>query len=288
MIPIQGSSLLATPAKQDGLTGIVHMMTLMRKNMARPVAFIDAYCGNGVNSVDEKDINGSPISILEGICKAVASMSETPNHPRFILFNDIIESRVKGNLPVEVEQWQMKNGLPVNQNELVCYNKKKEPFRVSIIYEAKSANDLCDAVVLKAVKNGCHVVVFVDPNGPKHAPWEKLKEIYKKYPKNVEMIFSIAGNTLKRVYGARLSTGYNFSSMPNHVADMIDSFADCGGWIREPIGADQWTMVLVSKFPPRNGWNVKTGPKFYKIDQPEGQQMVEYLSTTAKQRGLIQ
>lgn len=287
MIPIQGSSLLATPAKQDGLTGIVHMMTLMRKNMARPVVFIDFYCGDGKNLVDGKVIKGSPISILEGVAKAIASMSELPKYPRQIVFNDIVAERVTDKLPLHIEGWQREMGLPVDCNYLVCYNKLGKRFRVPITYLAGGADSLCDSV-FKGIMYGYHVISIIDPNGPKDAPWEKLKQLYSKHSSSFEVIFHLSATTLKRVSLARESTGFNFRPMPNHVANLIDSFADCGGWIREPVGGDQWTMMLVSKFPPRNGWNVKNGPKFYKIDQPEGQQMVEYLSTTAKQRGLIQ
>lgn len=75
MLPqIQGASALATPPKQDGLIGIYDTLTTMRKGHFAPVAYIDLYCGSGTNHVDDEIINGSPLSMLEGIKLAIGRM----------------------------------------------------------------------------------------------------------------------------------------------------------------------------------------------------------------------
>lgn len=283
MMPIQGSSAHATPMKQDGIVGIVDMVNIMRQRSYKPVVFIDFYCGSGTNVVDGREISGSPISMLEGIVKATSRMKQIPRHPRMVVFNDIVQERSLDTLPVEVEAWQAKQGLPVNRDVLTCFTKTGQRFTVPIRYVAGSAQDMC-AKVKQAIANRMHVVALIDPNGPKDAPWAELRELYEKHSKDFELLIHVSSTALKRVAGARAVTEFNFAPMPSHVSDMLQAFSGCGGWIREPTGADQWTMVLITRFPPRSGWNVKNGPRYLKMDTEEGQQLIQYLSTTVKQR----
>lgn len=279
----QGSSSVATPAKQSGLIGMIDMLTKMRQKSYKPVVILDFYCGSGHNVLDGQTINGSPLSIIEGVCKAINAMKELPKQPMFIVFNDIVSMRVNDLLPEKIEEWQEKNGLPVDRNQLVCFNNKNERFAINLHYSAGDAADLCDSL-LKAVRQGYHCVSIIDPNGPKHVPWEKLRSIYNSHQKSLELIFHISATTLKRVWRARESTDIQFSPMPDHIADMLTYFNDCGGWIRQPAGADQWTMMLISRFPPRNGWLVKDGLSFYKIEEQEGQKLIKHLSMTKAKR----
>lgn len=285
MNPKQGRSMLATPAKQDGLVGIINTINTMRQSHFKPVIMADFYCGSGENVIDGMPINGSPISMLDGLTTSIARMTSIPTHPRFLLFNDIVSERALDSLPHAIESWQREMGLPVNKDELVCYNKKSQEFRAAIKYRAGSAQSLCYEIV-SAIDRGFHFVAMVDPNGPKDAPWSELRQIYDSYRgKSIELIIHISSTTLKRVAKAREATDINFSPMPDHISDMLNAFNGCGGWIREPLGRDQWTMLLLSKFPPRNGWNPKNGPRFLRINETEGIKLIEYLSTTKKDRG---
>lgn len=277
--PIQGASALATPAKQNGLVGMFDTISVMRKNSHKPIVFADFYCGSGVNAVNGEEINGSPISMLEGIYLSCQRMKGPPAQQRYIVFNDIVSDRVLDALPIAVESWQARNRLPVDRNILRCTTKDGIPVSIPITYVASPAQELCNSID-GLIRGGAHVVALVDPNGPKDAPWEALKRMFRAKERALELIIHVSSNTLKRVSRAREATGFNFSPMPNHVQDMLAAFTGCGGWIREPVGSDQWTMLLLSKFPPYGGWNCKNGPRFLLIDSTEGSSLIRRLSTT--------
>ncbi len=285
-LPIQGMSAAATPAKQSGLVGMTHMLTLMRKKLPRRVMVADFYCGEGENVVDGEHIKGSPISILEGMTLAISQMDDPPKMQRRIVFNDIVSRRVMDHLPGVVEAWQADMGLPVNRKQLTCYTKTGMPVVIPIYYWTGSAQSLCGDIET-AINNGFHVIALIDPNGPKDAPWSELRSLYDRLGHRLEIIIHISATTLKRVAKAR-EAGYNFAPMPDHISGMLSVFHGARGWVREPVGADQWTMLLLSRHAPRYGWNTKTGPRFLKIDDENGQKLIQHLSTTAKEREQMQ
>jgi len=285
-LPIQGMSAAATPVKQSGLVGMANMLTLMRKHSRKPVMIADFYCGEGENVVDGVHIKGSPISIMQGIAMAIGQMVDPPKQPRYIVFNDIVSGRVMDRLPGVVERWQSDMGLPVNHMRLTCYTKAGRPVVIPIAYRVGSAQTLCGDIE-SSINHGFHVIALIDPNGPKDAPWSELRSLYDRRGNSLEVIIHISANTLKRVAKAR-EVGYNFAPMPDHISGMLSAFDGAGGWVREPVGADQWTLLLLSKFPPRNGWNPKTGPRFLRIDDDNGRELIQYLSTTAKEREQMQ
>jgi len=284
MNPLQGASKAATPAKQCGLVGMYDMLTLMRKNHFAPIVYADLYCGSGTNHIGgEVEISGSPISMLEGIRLATSRMSAPPKRPRLILFNDIMAERSQRQLPAHVEAWQRRNGLPVDPHELQIPIKNGRMFMAPISYEAMPADSAVD-MLGHAINSGYHVIAAVDPNGPKDAPWQKLRSLFDRRSSRMELIIHISATTLKRVAKARANVAFDFAPMPDHIADLLEKFRGAGGWIREQVGKDQWTMLLLSKYPPRNGWNTKTGPKFFLMHSGEGKGLIHYLSTTAKER----
>jgi hypothetical protein len=262
------------------------MLTLMRKHSRRPVMIADFYCGTGKNVVNDVPINGSPISILEGMALAISKMADPPKMQRRIVFNDIVSRRVMDHLPGVVEAWQSDMGLPVNRNQLTCYTKSGRPVVIPVYYSAGSAQSLCGDIET-AINNGFHVIALIDPNGPKDAPWSELRSLYDRLGHSLEIIIHISATTLKRVAKAR-EAGYNFAPMPDHISGMLSAFNGAGGWVREPVGADQWTMLLLSRHSPRHGWKPKDGPGFLRIDDDNGQKLIQHLSTTAKEREQIQ
>lgn len=277
----QGSSLAATPIKQQGLVGIYHMTALRRKNYRKPTVFVDLYSGNGKNVVGDEVINGSPLSMLEGIKKAVQSMRGAPAAQWFLVFNDIAPDRATELLPENVMRWQEENKLPVNRDSISLTTADGSKVDIPVQYVCGCARSLVEqiAALLDKLKTA-HVVMMVDPNGPKHAPWEELKQVWERHRQDAELIFHISATTLKRVAKARASTGFAFAQMPDHIAALIDAFKGCGGWGRKPVGADQWTILMLSMFPPRNGWE-KAG--FLKLDSEawEGERL--RMSMTAKE-----
>ena len=81
---------------------------------------------------------------------------------------------------------------------------------------------------------------------------------------------------------AKAATGFTFAPIPDHISAMFAAFDKCGGWIREPVGPDQWTLALISKFPPRHGWNTKSA-SFHRIDSEAGQATIKRLTSTKKE-----
>jgi three-Cys-motif partner protein len=283
MLPIQGQSDIATPAKQDGLHGVYKTINLMRKGLQRPVVFADLYCGSGINHAGGSEINGSPITMLSALHESIASMRGKPTCSRVVLFADIVSERVNDTLPLIVEQWQRTNGLPVNRNMLKCMTSDRQLVEIPIHYHAKSADQSLDDMS-EAIKRGYHVVITIDPNGPKDAPWKKLREMYLTYWRRLEVVVHVSATALKRVAHARAATSINFAPMPDHIADMVSAFDGAGGWVREPVGADQWTLLLLSNYPPRNGWSPRNGgARFHRIDDLQGQDVIRRLSLTRKQ-----
>ena len=279
----QGCSIAATPAKQDGLKGIYDMIGLMRKNWRGQVIFADMYSGAGKNIIDGQNVRGSPISMLEGLLLSVSRMRGIPSGNWAIVFNDIVKGRATESLPQAVAGWQEEKRIAVDPTKLICYTKDMQKFTIPISYKEGSAATLTKEIEsLLNQYRGCHVIMAIDPNGPKDAPWNELRSIWDNHGKNAEMIFHISANTLKRVAKARQATNFNFSPMPDHMHGMIKAFRDAGGWIREPLGSDQWTIALLSKYPPEYGWMCQ-GAKFHKIDSRSGKYIVSRLSLTKKE-----
>lgn len=284
----QGSSLTATPIKQQGLVGIYHMIALRRKNYRKPTVFVDLYSGNGKNVVGDEIINGSPLSMLEGIKKAVQSMrpekknpTGTPKAQWSIVFNDIAPDRATDLLPENVMRWQEENRLPVNKDVIQLTNSIGHKVDITVEYVCGCAKSLVDQIAhfLDKMKSA-HVVMMVDPNGPKHAPWNELKCVWERHHEESQLIFHISATALKRVAKARASTAYDFAPMPDHISALLDLFEDCKGWIRLPVGADQWTILMLSMFPPRNGWEKE---RFLELDSERGREAKALMSMTAKE-----
>lgn len=283
----QGQSDLATPAKQQGLIGMYRMLTLMRKKLRekkgiKNLIYMDMYSGIGENVADGQRIYGSPISMLEGIHRAVRSMNDGPGGvKRHVVFNDIVKGRASEMLPQRVLEFQEDRGLQRNPELLVSYTKQGDIVEIPIIYRDGSAQSLAKSVInrLNNPRSSEHYIIAVDPNGPKHAPWNELEYIWNNFSNHAEFIFHISATTLKRIAKARESGIKANADIPNHVQAMLDKFAHSKGWVRNGVGADYWTLMLLTKFSPDYGW----GKDYHLIDSPEGQKVIRSLSLTKKE-----
>jgi hypothetical protein len=273
----QGASPAATSLKQDGLFGIYRMQGTRWKDRY-PLVFVDLYSGSGENVVDGQSIIGSPLSLLSGLAAAIRSSNTVPKYSDWlIVFNDITTGRATDILPENVMRWQEENGLPVNSSVLSVTNKNGWTFNVPIRYMCSPSSDVVEDIqAILGRKNQAHFTLLIDPNGPKDAPWDALREIWEKHKNKVDLLFHISATTLKRCAKAKESTGMNFAPMPDHVKGLIDAFYGCGGWVRGPVGADQWTILLISSRPPKNGW----GNSFHLIQSIEGDEVIKRLSLT--------
>jgi three-Cys-motif partner protein len=275
----QGSGDLSTPVKQSGIVGLINMLSTRWKGI-KGLFFIDMYCGTGKNVLSGGEIDGSPISLLTGLLKTIKSSNTPQDYGWAVLFNDISPGRATDILPVNVMAWQEANNLTIDKNKLTATTKSNDTFEAYLSYSCSESNELIDTIkwYLGSSKD-THLVIMIDPNGPKHINWNELKELWDIYKKRVEFIIHISATTLKRVSKAKQATSFSYSYMPDHIGDMFDAFSYCGGWIREPIDKDQWTLALISYFEPKHGWNTKAA-SFHKISSEKGQEVITKLSLT--------
>jgi hypothetical protein len=93
------------------------------------------------------------------------------------------------------------------------------------------------------------------------------------------MIFHISATTMKRVAKARASCSFEFAPMPDHITALLHEFKNCQGWVRAPVGSDQWTILWVTEFEPKYAWSQADAP-FYQLRSPIGQETIRRLSLT--------
>jgi hypothetical protein len=282
----QGSSHGATQYKQDSIRGIARMAALRQKNTSGLKVFADVFSGSGENVVDGEIIDGSPISILSGVVDAIQSMRGAYAGSYAVYFADIVTGRATDMLLSVITRWAASCGYPFthtgNTGILQVYKYDGGEGRVDIYLSESPASDS-----MAIIGNGLlsrrieRVTVFIDPNGPKHAPWRETMAIWRHFSSRSTIIIHIASTTLKRIAGARRAGCNMPDGIPDHVAEMIHWFKGAGGWIREPINADQWTIAMLAKYPPTHDWQ-KGG--FHAIDSDEGQALIKRLSTTKKEK----
>lgn len=277
----QGCSPLATAKKQESVEGVTFMETLRLKNFNRDVLFADIFCGSGENIVNGETINGSPISMLDGFLSAVVAMKEPPKSNYRFVFSDVAEGRADSRLVANVRNWQERVGMEPDPFLFKAYTKGGHAVTAKLFYAQSWAEEAVEALKDKVIKNrNGFLVLFVDPNGPKAAPWKGMRELWDKAASRVRITVSISATTLKRIRAAKEVSQLNWAQVPDHISGMIEWFSGAGGWVRSPVNADQWTVVCLSKVPPRNGWN-KGG--FVLIDSNEGREMIKRLSLTKQE-----
>ena len=262
---------------------------MREKNKGCSVLFADIFCGDGMNVIDGQEINGSPISMLEGLVGALLSMKGAPSSKYRCLFADISEGRATDFLPQRVRTWADSKGLELSDDctkLLIPLKGKdgnilKEKAEVLLTFAQASAVETVNWIssVLRRRDKRRRACIFVDPNGPKHAPWEELRNLWDQHKRKVEITAHISATQLKRIKGAR-EVGKAMPQVPDHVSAMIGAFKGAGGWIRSPAGADQWTVAMLTMFQPRSDWK-KAG--FVAIDSEEGADTIRRLSLTAKE-----
>lgn len=287
----QGQSDLATPFKQRGLIGLYHTLTLKQKNLhekgIKTVVYVDMYSGVGENVANGQRIYGSPISMLEGIYRAVTSMKGELIGKRMIIFNDIVKGRASEMLPNRVLEWQQLKRLQRNPELLVLHTKDGYQVDIPIHYRDGSAQTMAEAIsfIIDGAYKDSHFIIAIDPNGPKDAPWSQVRDLWEKNKRRIDLIFHISATTLKRTAKAR-DAGLNINpNIPNHIQGLLDNFSCSKGWIRSGVGADYWTLMLLTEFPPKYGWGADV--PFHLINSPEGQEVIRSLSLTKKEKAEV-
>lgn len=284
----QGASVLATPAKQDGLYGIQHMYTLMHSRIPGTVFFADLFSGTGVNNIENTSVDGSPITALKAFHKAINSTKKFPLRKYQFVFNDIVEGRADVKLKNLVHKWANDTGITIEEGENfdTFSFKTKNGFVITfpVYFMNKSADEIISVIhEHMEKKDGSYFQIFIDPNGPKDFPWESVNQLYEKFPSRLTIAAHLSATALKRVAACkRARPDLSFVDMPDHVKGVIGMFAKHPkGWVRKPVGADQWTMFFISRFSPKGDWQ-KQG--FHHIGEQKGKEIIHLLSTTAKER----
>lgn len=241
----QGASKM-TKAKEDGIKGITHMRINQFKDIwfrrkHRRVIVADIFCGSGRNVVEDEQVDGSPIQILQ-------AYSEVKNKEKLCGLNfDFWFSDVKKSSCESLEKY-------------IC-----QLFGVNIGVKPMYASDAVNLIGnILAKDRSVYLLLIVDPNGPKDFPKEELEGLIRAFPKRVDVAPYISATTVNRCIGANRS-GRDFSdwwigSIENLDAGFIQSLTYNGkrsGWIRQPIQGDRFKWTLIPTFghgKPHSGW----------------------------------
>lgn len=280
----QGASALATPSKQQALFGIHQMYARRLKTIFDGcVVFGDIFCGSGENHVGDEIIDGSPISILKGVTSAIQTFRKEPHRYNAVfVFSDIMPERSLIQLPDAIENFQRKSGLPVDRNHLIVANDHGF-YDMPIYYAGHDAEYMVSYLngLMESERN-LRMMLTIDPNGPKALPVDELALLWKMQQQRLTMNLHISATSLKRCSKAAISTGYDFGFTPPNLKALLDIFTtNPHGWFRDAIGADQWVLMMLTRYEPKGGWR----DFMLKMSTPECRQKILTYSKTKQELG---
>lgn len=257
----QGSSKF-TKLKQEGIEGVTYMRLNQYKNSwfksrYKDLIIADVFCGSGKNTVDDEQIDGSPISILNAYYRAI--------NPKLhgldinFWFSDIKKSSCE-SLTKYIYQ---------------VFGVKKQVFPMM----ASNAINVLGDRLYKNKNAYLHLVV--DPNGPKDFPKEELEHLIRAFPNRVDVTPYISATTVNRCIGAN-KAGRDFASwwiggIENFDKGFVQSlvYGSRNGWIREPLPGDSSRWTLIPTFgcmKPKFDWK-KNG--YVEIDSMDGEKAIK-------------
>lgn len=256
-LSFQGASRY-TQIKEFGIHGLTKMRLTQFKCehfKYREVLIADVFCGSGSNFVEEKIIDGSPISILDGV-KDACNRNVIHNY----WFSDI----QAGSCDSLRRRIKIRFGLDIDPKCMTAVN---------------AINEIGEYLV-KHPRTFLYLVL--DPNGPKDFPKYEVQDLISKFGKRVDVIPYISANALNRQLYARNKAGYQLRSwiadIENFDSGFVKSIAADGrsGYIRKPIPGDpnRWTMIpTFGIFHPRNAWE-KQG--YVYINSDDGRRAIKF------------
>lgn len=164
----QGRSEIATPAKQYHLRSLVRMRCIMLSpylinGWASSLRIRDAFCGDGENVVGGKVIDGSPVSIVNGIIEAHQSCKSlrTVDHLIKCNFSDIRDDAISGLGPKMFDKFNFKS-------DLFSHNT----WESKVICERLTAtNALSDDIKYLQDNPKARLLLVIDTNGPSDIPF---------------------------------------------------------------------------------------------------------------------
>lgn len=224
-----------TAIKEVQIKGTIAMRLNMRKHQdyIKRIGIFDIFCGDGKNSIGGETILGSPIEIINAI-KETAIYLEKP-----------IDFFASDNRQTAIDT--LSNLL----------NREVYPFSLNII---KNPADHQLVYLERYLRDNrlAHVILVVDPNGPKVLPFEQLNAL-SKYAKRLDVIINISEVAIKRIKGCSITKDCNWWAGYKTFEDILWALKQGykSGWLRDVVKGDnqKWRlMTLWSWTPPRNPW----------------------------------
>ena len=257
----QGASKM-TKAKEEGIKGVTSMRINQFKckwfkSEYRKVIIADIFCGRGKNTVQDEEIMGSPVQILQ----AYYSANNAKLHG---LDFDFWFSDIKKSSCESLEQYlEYLFGVRRSVNQMLASDAVNH--LGNILSKDKSA----------------YLLLVVDPNGPKDFPKQELEHLIRAFPNRVDVAPYISATTVNRCIGANRA-GRDFSDwwiggIENLNEGFIQSLTFGGkrnGWIRQPIQGDKFKWTLIPTFgcmKPKFDWS-KNG--YVEINSLEGKKAI--------------
>lgn len=258
----QGASKM-TKAKEEGIKGVTYMRinqfkSSWFKSEYRRVIVADIFCGSGRNVVEDEQVDGSPVRILQ-------AYNEANNAKLHGLDFDFWFSDIKKSSCESLEKYiEQLFGIRRNVSQMSACN---------------AVNHLGNIL---AKDKTIYLLLVVDPNGPKDFPKEELEHLIRAFPNRVDVAPYISATTINRCIGANRSgrdfTSWWIGSIENLNEGFIHSLTYGGkrnGWIREPIQGDKFKWTLIPTFgcmKPRFDWS-KNG--YVEIKSDAGRKAIE-------------
>lgn len=238
-----------TPIKQFDLEAVLVMLCNIHKKSGR-FFLVDLHAGEGMNM--DAAIEGSPIVMLHSVGK------------------------VGGKAEIHV--------VEINKKRADALRRRLR-FRQPLFYEKVKANvhvwhgdnrDITPSIIraidadARPSPEWARGIVYADPNGIKDLSVEALERFALKFPR-MDILVNIAATTIKRARGYR----------PDLYASMDDVFKPIRDhrkrlFIREPVGAFQWTMLLFTNWADCPTLEQRG---FWDVDSPDGKRLWDYLAT---------
>jgi len=230
----QGSGI-ATEKKSEDFYGILKMRLQMnqgkwiKSGKVKEFFIFDLFCGDGMNIVDDSEISGSPLRIMEAIknTKLINKIDKLT-----IVLSDIRKDALQ-ILYSRIEE----EGMPEN---------------VNIILLNEDASDLLPKITtfLKTKKN-YHAILLLDPNGPKTLPLPEIKEFSQFHSSNSDIIINFNVVAFKRIFGHKKGLGCNsYNSWWIGALNSLSGFVETvepfykTAWLRKNMrGCGGWTIL---------------------------------------------
>jgi hypothetical protein len=227
-----------TAIKEVQIKGTILMRLNMRKYQGyiKRIGIFDIFCGDGKNSIGGETILGSPVEII----------------------NAIKESGIYQFKPVDFFASDNRQTAVDTLGNLL--NREIYPFNLNIIKNPADKQLGFLEGYLRQYKLS-HVILVVDPNGPKVLPFEQLNAL-SVYSKRLDVIINISEIAIKRIKGCSITKDCNWWAGYETFEDILWALKQRykAGWLRDVVKGDnqKWRlMTLWDWTPPQNPWEAQ-------------------------------